>query len=726
MILNRLICLRFVPILLGLLSFQCVLAQSIAIARAQAPGSTVTVRGIVTNGDDLGKIRYLQDASAGIAAFPGTGSVAGFEGAVFPGDSIEVTGTLVDFHGLLEITPITAFQIISSGHPLPLPKPITLAGISETYESQLLEFECITFGNAGGIFNNSGNYTITDSEGASAKVYLRSGHPLLGNSIPDGPIRLVSILSAYDDFQLLPQTSVDIQSETCLFFPQTLVQTNISSTGFQLDWQTSLPANCMLHLGTSPNPDTHLPVNGVATAHGYLFENLAPGTIYWVQVEAEHDGHVIYSETKPFATASTSSGRIKTYFNQGIDPSFANGFVPDGVTQDAVVAETIARIDSAQESIDVAVYNNNRDDITNALIAAHDRGVRIRYVAAEAATNAALDPAPDFKVLYGNEEAIMHHKFLVIDADLPEKSWVMSGSMNWTSQNINTDFNNTIFIQDQSLARTYRLEFEEMWGSSGLIPDPLNSRFGAAKRDNTPHDFVIDGHLVQSYFSPSDQTTTQIERALRTAQSEALFATFSFTKNELGNALVDIHSTGVPVRGIMENINDNGAEYDHLLANGVQVKHHNLTGDLHHKYAVVDAYDLNSDPTVVTGSHNWSVSAETINDENTLVLHHPALAALYKAEFEKRWGAFPSSVENLRRTELQLFPNPSSNWLSIQGLQPEEGVLTLKNALGQCLQVQRTQHTSSFNWNISDLMPGQYYITYTSAHAIASVPFQKI
>ena len=37
-------------------------AQSIETARNQSPGSTVTVRGIVTNGAELGKIRYMQDA----------------------------------------------------------------------------------------------------------------------------------------------------------------------------------------------------------------------------------------------------------------------------------------------------------------------------------------------------------------------------------------------------------------------------------------------------------------------------------------------------------------------------------------------------------------------------------------------------------------------------------------------------------------------------------------
>jgi len=722
MIFNRL----FILILL-LASFQhTFFAQTIADARAQPLGNTVTVRGIVTTGSELGKIRYLQDGTAGIAAFPGTGSAVGFDGAVFPGDSIEVTGTMVSYHGLLEITPITSFSIISTGNALPSPKAISLSQISENFESQLVEFECISFGSAGGTFNNGGSFGISDSEGTTAKIYLNSAHPIIGNGIPSGPVRLMAILSEYDDYQLLPRNADDFVAESCFFFPQKLVQSEISTSGFRLSWETSLSSNCILHIGTNATPNNELEVPGYTTNHSYLLTNLTPGTIYWIQIEAQHNGQTILSEPIPFATQSLSSGEIKTYFNHSIDPAFANGYVPNGTSYEEVLAETIARIDAAQQTLDLAIYNNNRSDITNAVKAAHARGVQVRYIAASAASNPALDPPPPFPLLYGNDMAIMHNKFMVIDADIPDKCWVMSGSLNWTNQNIVTDFNNTLFIQDQSLARAYEIEFEEMWGSDGLQPDSLESRFGALKLDNTPHQFIIGGYPVESYFSPSDQTTSRLETVLRSAQSEALFALFSFTKNELGNALVDIHDTGVPVRGIMENINDNGAEYQHLLNNGVNVRHHNLTGEFHHKYGVVDAYEWTSDPTVVTGSHNWSVAAETANDENTLVLHHPILATLFKAEFEKRWGEFPSSVFSHQSEGLSIFPNPASEFLELRGLPEEEGVIWIKNALGQVLLSENWVTGIQSSFNIAGLKPGQYFLTFVSAHAIASVSFQKI
>jgi hypothetical protein len=70
-------------------------------ARQADIGQTVIVHGVVTNGSELGSIRYIQDSSASIAAF---GSLLN---SVKRGDSITVTGVLLDYNGLLEISPIT-------------------------------------------------------------------------------------------------------------------------------------------------------------------------------------------------------------------------------------------------------------------------------------------------------------------------------------------------------------------------------------------------------------------------------------------------------------------------------------------------------------------------------------------------------------------------------------------------------------------------------------------
>ena len=56
-------------------------------------------------------------------------------------------------------------------------------------------------------------------------------------------------------------------------------------------------------------------------------------------------------------------------------------------------------------------------------------------------------------------------------------------------------------------------------------------------------------------------------------------------------------------------------------------------GDLlHHKFAVIDQ------ETVITGSHNWSQSANYGNDEAVLIVKNPTIAAHYNREFTRIYG----------------------------------------------------------------------------------------
>ena len=52
------------------IAFSSVTAQvDIATARNQGIGANVTITGVVTNGDELGVIRYIQDNTAGMALY---------------------------------------------------------------------------------------------------------------------------------------------------------------------------------------------------------------------------------------------------------------------------------------------------------------------------------------------------------------------------------------------------------------------------------------------------------------------------------------------------------------------------------------------------------------------------------------------------------------------------------------------------------------------------------
>jgi phosphatidylserine/phosphatidylglycerophosphate/cardiolipin synthase-like enzyme len=711
-----------------LLSQNFLIGQSISIqeARATALGATVTVRGLVTNGSEFGKTRHFQDGTGGLAAYPGTGSVSGFDTSVGVGDSIEITGVLTNFQGLLELSPILNFDIISSNNPLPEPIQISLDLLNEDYESQLVQLDCISF-LAQGTFNGSGTYSIADENGNNSQIYLRTENDLQGTLVPEEPIHLTGVLSQFFDYQLLPRGQADISPQVCFFFTEIPDPNSLATNALGVQWTLNHTADCTLFWGDTEQPDQLIPVSGQGPGFQANLDNLQPGTVYWIQVQAIRNNDTIYSTTIPMATVSTSTGEIQVYFNHEVDESTLGAVSPAGTSSAEVIQAILDRIDQAETSIDVAVYNNNRADITQHLKQAYANGVAVRYIGAEDTQNPALDPPPDFPVVYGNQFALMHNKFMIIDADMPDKAWVMGGSMNWTDANMEDDFNNTLFIQDQSLARAYRLEFNEMWGSSSLQPNPDLQRFGSAKKDNTPHHFLIGGIPVESWFSPSDQVSKRIEELIYTADESLSFALLTFTKDEIGLAVANEYIEGTQVQGLIENTNTIGSEVDFLQSIGVPVYKHVESHVLHHKYGVIDAYNSASNPVVITGSHNWTQAAESSNDENTLVLFDADLARLFQAEFNRRWVENVSAVSNVNPQAWKAQPNPVSDWLYLQSREKnEQPIYIAVYSLSGKLLLEKTDYHPGSPLSLEILDPGFYFIKLRDSYGVQTLPVQKI
>ncbi len=607
-------------------------------ARSQNTGSTVTISGRVTNGNELGTIRYVEDATGGLPAYPGSGSIQGFASQVDRGDSITVTGVLYDYNGLLELSPVTGFTVHSKGNVLPNPPSRTLSEIQESLEGTIARFESVTF-QAGGDFKGNTNYTVKDSNGGIAEVYIRNGQDIVGTPIPTAPVDLVGIISAYFGFQILPRDLADLIPASELYFTKEIRQTDLDAGSIQLTWTTNLPASGRVIV---QDPFGGIMEDTVMTSlltHTYVVDQLTPATFYRIQVIAERPGSQISSQQRWMSSASQLPGSMAVYFNLPVDQTFAMGVDPITTSGDDVLDALIELIQNATESIDLAVYNINEEVIVNALNIAYNKGIQVRYVAAEATSNSVLEPPPPFPIIYGNDWALMHNKFVIIDANIPEQAAVFAGSMNFTTSQIYSYPNNMVLIRDYALAKNYTREFEEMWGAQGPFPEPDYARFGSDKLDNTPHLFKVDGALVESYFSPSDFTNREILEELESAESSIRFALLTFTKDDLAEAMIQKVQSGLEVRGIIENINDNGSEYIKILNAGVNVVDHVPSAILHHKYAILD------DETVITGSHNWSNAADQQNDENTLIIHDPSIANQYRQEFEARWGELPVPVQ---------------------------------------------------------------------------------
>jgi phosphatidylserine/phosphatidylglycerophosphate/cardiolipin synthase-like enzyme len=108
---------------------------------------------------------------------------------------------------------------------------------------------------------------------------------------------------------------------------------------------------------------------------------------------------------------------------------------------------------------------------------------------------------------------------------------------------------------------------------------------------------------------------------------------YSFTDSDLAWAVVKAQQRGVRVRVYLDDGQAAGryAKGRFLEKRGVAVRYYHGEGLMHHKFAVLDGQQ------VITGSYNWSASAEERNKENALVFTGRAYAAAYTAEFEKLW-----------------------------------------------------------------------------------------
>ena len=642
--------------LLTIVSF----SQDIATARTQGVGTTVTITGIVANGDELGPIRYIEDGTAGLGLYdPAT------LGSVIRGDEITVTGILIDYNGLMEMTPASLISTISTAN-IVTPQIVTPIQVGENTESQLIQIDNLIFNSGGSLFT-AGTHDFT-SNGETGKIYIRTGSPLENSLIPMGPITLIGISSQYtfsnpanDGYQILPRDSADIIPTGNLLITSAITQSNITNSGFDLSWTTSENATTECFYGTTYSLGNSINMNGSTMSHNLSLTGLQPATVYYVQVYSVNGVDTAFSNMGVYITSSNSSGKIRPYFNHSVDVSYSSGVDAQNIT--TYFNDTIkAYMDLAQNTLDVCVYNASDATIAVGINDAYNRGVTVRYIADDDVTNIMLSSLdPNIPIVYRDNSlsGIMHNKFIIVDANSTNNSWVMGGSTNWTNpSNLFNDYNNLIFIQDKSIAQAYTIEFNEMW----------NGVFGSNKEDNTPHLFNVNGAEVEVYFSPSDQTTSQILKFIDNVDYTLEFGLLGFTRDDIGDAVINKDGEfGVNIRGIIEQENVTGSEYDNLISGGVNVRSHmGVTYSLHHKYAIADVGVNTADPTILTGSHNWSSNAENNSDENTIIIHDQTIANIYLQEFEKRWGELSStSIENKNNLKINIYPNPSNGNVNI-------------------------------------------------------------
>jgi phosphatidylserine/phosphatidylglycerophosphate/cardiolipin synthase-like enzyme len=622
-------------------------------------GKWAVVRGIITVANEFGGPSYLQDQTAGMAVFDS--SVSRY---VERGDEVVLLGVVAPFNELFEFAPCILLEKRSEGNPLDTlvltAAQINGQGISEPYEGLLIRLNNITGvttlqgapASTWAVTGSGTNYNLTTS-GGTVQVRISSRVNLAGLPIPTGTFDMVGVLGQFGaTYQILPRSLDDIMLEgsgpritSLMPYEKTITPTSIT---FQ--WTTDVAGSSIVQYGTTPGYASQVVDTTRVVYHEVTVSGLNPATIYHVRLGSQNDGGTTYTGNYVVSTASqNSTGQINVYFNKSINATVAVAETAKGNFD--FVSKLIQRIDAAQASVDICMYNlsgSPGSNVANALVRAKGRGVKVRAIGEKdtqgnapwsTLKNGGIPVIDDGYDTINGGAGLMHNKFIVIDyRDSSETNdWVWTGSWNITETGTNNDMQNVIEIQDKALAGAYTLEFEEMWGSSTDTPNQSATRFGARKLDNTPHLFNIAGTPVELYFSPSDRTTSQIIKTINRAANSINVALLTMTRTDIAGALRTKHLAGAKVRGILDNKTDQGSQWKFLTDNGMEFLIDPSPALFHHKYAIIDAERKLIDNYLITGSHNWSSAAENSNDENTLIIRSARIANLFLQEFKARY-----------------------------------------------------------------------------------------
>uniref|UniRef100_A0A4X2KLL8 Mitochondrial cardiolipin hydrolase n=1 Tax=Vombatus ursinus TaxID=29139 RepID=A0A4X2KLL8_VOMUR len=133
-----------------------------------------------------------------------------------------------------------------------------------------------------------------------------------------------------------------------------------------------------------------------------------------------------------------------------------------------------------------------------------------------------------------------------------------------------------------------------------------------------------------------ESSLSRLLQYVLSAHSSLELCLFAFSNPQLGRAVHLLHQQGVRVRVVTDcdYMALNGSQIGRLRKAGIQVRHDQGAGYMHHKFAIVDKKML------ITGSLNWTTQAIQNNRENVLIVEDEEYVRLFLEEFERIWEEF--------------------------------------------------------------------------------------
>jgi phosphatidylserine/phosphatidylglycerophosphate/cardiolipin synthase-like enzyme len=338
-------------------------------------------------------------------------------------------------------------------------------------------------------------------------------------------------------------------------------------------------------------------------------------------------GFVYRASAHPDASTASSAaltGNIALYFSR---PQGLNGARTGG--PDQYVARSI---ENATCCIDIAVYDLDLLSIARALVRAAQRGVTVRIVTDSDNVGGeaiAMLQGVGVPIVGDRRSALMHDKFIVLD-----RLQLWAGSMNLTVNDAYLNDNNFFQIDSPALAEVFEGEFEEMFTHHLFGAGPAGESGGPVS--------LGDGCTVQPFFAPDDSPAGALIARIQSARHSIHFMAFSFTSQDISAALQSARNRGVSVQGVVERTqaeSNQGAQFFPLRSAGMDIRMDGNPRNMHHKVMLFDG------ETIVTGSYNFTASAENNNDEDMMIFLCPSAAAQFEMEFRHVFASGASTAD---------------------------------------------------------------------------------
>jgi len=156
---------------------------------------------------------------------------------------------------------------------------------------------------------------------------------------------------------------------------------------------------------------------------------------------------------------------------------------------------------------------------------------------------------------------------------------------------------------------------------------------------DAPPEYVAAG-TVQVAFPPWDDAEALVVAAIADARRQIFVQAFSLTSKAIARALIAAKRRGVDVRVTADRDQTFGGELTRipdLAAAGIPIWLEVRYAAAHSKVMIVDPDTR--EPVLITGSYNWTWSAQHRNAENLLIVRrNPELTRAYLQNWERRQG----------------------------------------------------------------------------------------